>query len=207
MATTSRPMVGSSRNSSGGLCSSAAAKIAAHALAERKLAHGRVQIVANAEDLVETLHARVEIALGNVVNPPQQLERFDDGDVPPELRALPENHADGFHIVAALAKGHEAIDANFAAGRDQNAGEHLDAGGFAGAIRADVADHFAAVDRKADAVNRRDRVVVANEEILDRTPDAFPAVKGAEVLAEVVDVNQRIGSSSRRWRILALSLP
>ena len=38
-------------------------KVAAHALAERKLAHRRVQVVADAQNLVEALHARVEIAL------------------------------------------------------------------------------------------------------------------------------------------------
>ena len=43
-------------------------EVAAHAFAERELAHGRVQVVANAEDFVEALHARVEIALRHVVD-------------------------------------------------------------------------------------------------------------------------------------------
>ena len=38
-------------------------QIAAHALAERELAHRRVQVVADAQNFVEVLHARVEIAL------------------------------------------------------------------------------------------------------------------------------------------------
>ena len=132
---------------------------------------------------------------GNVVDAPQQLERLDDGDVPPELGALPENHADGFHVVAALAEGNEAVDANLAARGHQNAGEHLDAGGFARAVGPDVAHHFAALDRKAHAVDGGNRPVVAHKQILDRAPHPFAPVKRAKMLAKIVDVNERIQSS------------
>ena len=53
-----------------------------------------MQIIANPKDLIEQFHARVEIFLRNIVNPPQQLERFNHRDIPPELRPLAENHAD-----------------------------------------------------------------------------------------------------------------
>ena len=124
---------------------------------------------------------------GDVVDAAQQLEGFDHGDVPPELRALAEHDADGFHVLAALAPGNEAVDANLAARTGhQDAGEHLDGGGLAGAVGADVADHLAAVDREADAVHRGDGAVLAHEKILDRAPDAFAAFERAEVLAEIV---------------------
>ncbi len=149
-------------------------QIAAHALAQREFAHRRVQIIANAKNLIEVLHARVEIALRNVVDAAQQLERFDHGDIPPELRALPENHADGLHVVPALAKRNKAVDANFARSRHQNAGEHLDAGGFSRAVRPDVADHFAAVDGKADAVDSARRCGIRGRKGFGSSPKRLP---------------------------------
>ena len=50
-------------------------------------------------------HALVEIPLRDVVNAPQQLERFDHGDVPPKLRALPKDHADGLHVCRRCRQG------------------------------------------------------------------------------------------------------
>ena len=169
-------------------------QVAAHAFAERKLAHGRVKIITDVQDLVEALHARVEIALGDVVDATQQLEGFDDGDVPPELRALAEDDADGFHVLAALAEGDEAVDDDFAAGGNQDAGEHLDAGGFSGTVRADVAHHLATVDFEADAIDGGDGSIVADEKILNRAPDSFAAMERAEMFAEILDVNQRVGA-------------
>src|SRR5277367_2481846 len=143
-------------------------QVAAHAFAERKFAHGRVQIIANIQDGVEMLHAGVKIALRDVVDAPQQLEGFDHGDVPPQLGALAEHHTDRLHILAALAVGNVTIDADFTAGGNQNAGEHLDGGGFSRAVGADVADHLAAFDGKADAIHGGHGAVIANEKILNR---------------------------------------
>src|SRR5271156_245501 len=135
------------------------------------------------------LHTRVKIALRYVVNAPQQLEGFNHGDVPPQLGALAEHHADRFHILAALAVGNVTVDTNFTAGGNQNTGEHLDGGGFSRAVRPDVADHFAAFDGKSDAVHRGHGAVIANEKILNRAPHAFAPLEGAEVFREIVNVN------------------
>src|SRR5580704_9008818 len=103
-------------------------QVASHAFPQRKLAHRRVQVVADAENLVEMLHASIEVPLRHVIDATQQLERFDHGDVPPELRALPEDHADRLHILGTLPAWDEPIHANLAAGRYQDTGQHLDAG-------------------------------------------------------------------------------
>ncbi len=71
----------------------------------------------DAEDLIEFFHALAEVALGNFVNAAQKLEGFDDGDVPPELRALAENDADGLHVLAALFIWNETVDSGFAGSR------------------------------------------------------------------------------------------
>ena len=172
-------------------------EVAAHAFAEREFAHGRVEIIADGENFIEALHAGFEIALGNVVDAAEQLEGFDDGDVPPKLGALAENDADGFDVLAPLAIGDVAVDADFAARRDEDASEHFNAGGFSGAVGADVADHFAAVDGEGDAVYGRDGFVITDEEILNRAPNAFAAVEGAEVFAEIVDADDGIGGHER----------
>ena len=144
--------------------------------------------------VVEMFHARVKIALRDVVNSAQELEGFDHGDVPPELRALAENDADGFHVLAALAIGNVAVDADFAAGGHQDAGEHLDGSGFPGAVGTDVADHFAAFDGETDAIHGGDGAVIAYEKILDRAPNALSAFECAEVLAEIVNVNEGLSA-------------
>ncbi len=138
-------------------------EVAAHAFAEGKFADWRVQVIADVENGVEMFHARVEIALRDVVNAAEKLEGFDYGDVPPELGALAEDDADRFHVLAALAVGNVAVDEDFAAGGNQDAGEHFDGGGFSGAVGADVADHFAAFDCEADAIHGGDGAVIADE--------------------------------------------
>src|SRR5208282_191994 len=122
---------------------------------------------------------------------------FDHGDVPPELRALAEDGADRLHVLRALARGHEAVDANFAARGHEDAGQHLDRGAFPGAVRTDVADHFAALDGEADAIDRGNGAVVAHEKILDRAPDSLAALKAAEMLRQVVNVDQRFRGHER----------
>src|SRR5271155_3690103 len=169
-------------------------QVAAHAFPQRKLAHRRVQVVANAENLVEVLHASVEVPLRHVIDAAQQFERFDYGDVPPELRALAEDYADRLHILGALPAWNEPVHANLAAGGYQDAGQHLDAGGFSGSIGPDVPHRLPAVDREADMVNGGEGPVLAHEEVLDRAPDAFAALESAEFLAQLVDVYQGIGA-------------
>src|SRR5579859_2394880 len=87
-------------------------QVAAHALAERKLANGNVEQFGEAEDLIEKCHALVEVALRDVVDAAQKFEGFDGGDVPPELGALAENDANGFDVGGALAPRHEAVREN-----------------------------------------------------------------------------------------------
>src|ERR1700722_17871392 len=164
-------------------------QIPTHSFAKCELAPRRVEVIANVQDGVEVLHARVKIALRDVVDAPQQLEGLDHRDVPPQLRALAKHHADGFHVLAALAVGKVPIDADFAAGGNQNPGEHLDCGGFPRAVGPDVANHFAAFDGETHAVHRGIGSVIANEEFLYRAPHAFAPLEGAEVFRELVDVN------------------
>src|ERR1700745_706059 len=169
-------------------------QVATHALAKRKLAHRRVQVIVDPQNFVEALHPRVEIALWHVVNPSQQLERFNHRNVPPELRPLAEHDADRFHVLPALPEGNVPVDANFAARRHENPSKHFDGGRFTGAVRADVAHHFSALDRETNTIDGRYGAIVSNEKILNRAPNTLPPPKRAEVLAEVMHVNKGVGA-------------
>src|SRR5580765_3902873 len=166
-------------------------EIAAHALAERKFANGNMEQFGEAEDLIEEFHAFAEIALRDVIDAAQKLEGFDGRDVPPELRALAEDHADGFYVGGALAPGDETVGENFARGRYENPREHFDGSGFAGAVRADVTDHFAAANFKMNVFDGFDSLVFAMKQIRQAAEDAFAPAETAVVLGQSVDRDER----------------
>ncbi len=141
------------------------------------------------------------VALRDVIDAAQKLEGFDGRDVPPQLRALAEDDADGFYVGGALAPGHETVRQNFARGRHEDAGEHFDGGGFAGAVRADVADHFAAADFKIYVFDGFDGLVFAMKKIREAAEDAFAPSETAVVLGETVDRDE--GSVRHESAILA----
>jgi len=151
--------------------------------------------------LIEEFHALVEIALRDVVDAAEQLERFYGGDVPPELRALAEDDADRFYVGGALAPGNEAVRGDFARSRHQDAGEHFDGGGFAGTVRADVTDHFSAADFKIDVFYGFDGLVFAMKKIRQAAQDAFAPSETAVVFGE--GVNRDEGSVRHELVILA----
>ena len=92
-------------------------ELRAHALAERELAHRLV------EQRLEPQHghelvAPAAIARGlDAVDVGQQIEAVDHRQVPPELAALAEHHADARHVAHAVLVGHQAIHLDAAAGR------------------------------------------------------------------------------------------
>ncbi len=176
-------------------------EIAAHALAKRKFANGNVEQILEPEDLVEEFHAFVVVALRDIVDAAQKFEGFDGRDVPPELRPLAEDDADGFYVGGSLFPGDEPVGQNFTGGRHQDAGEHFDGGGFAGAVGADVADHFAAADFKIYVFDGFDALVFAMKKIAQAAEDAFAPLETAVMLGEGVDRDE--GSVGHERVILA----
>jgi hypothetical protein len=82
----------------------------------------------------------------------QQLEGLDDGQVPPKLSALAEDHANLRNVLDTLPPGHTSAHFAPAGVRYQDSGERLDRGALACAVGSDISDQFARVDRKADPV-------------------------------------------------------
>src|SRR5579875_1459096 len=83
--------------------------------------------------------------LRHAIQMAQQAQRVNQGQVPPELRALAEDDANTRGQFAPLCKGIQPYYAHSATGRRQNARQHLDRRTLARAIGSQEADHFAAL--------------------------------------------------------------
>ena len=139
-----------------------------------------------------------EVTLGNVVDAAKQLERFDDGNVPPELRALAEDDADVTRVLLPAFPRHDAGDAHLARGRHQNAGEHFDRRRFTRAIRADVPDQLARFKREGHVVDRDPLFVLSRKKRTQRAQRAGHAFVATEDFAQVARFDYRQDPSVRR---------
>ena len=124
-------------------------QIAAHAFAQAQLADRRVQIFLQVEQFTENIEAPAKVRVGDFVNLFEQLEGFDDGNVPPKLRALAKHHADVFGVMAAFAIRNESIGDYAPARGRQNSGQDFDGGGLPRPVGADITHHLAAVRWKS----------------------------------------------------------
>src|SRR5262249_30001181 len=75
--------------------------------------------------------------------------------------------------------------------RVEQAGQHLERGGLAGAVGSEEPDPLAALDPERHAVDRLDHVVAPAEHRAQRGRDAGRTAVHAEVLAEAVDGDHR----------------
>ena len=164
---TSRPMVGSSRKMMAGLCISATARSARIRWpSESRRADWR-RILLQPEHLGEVGEVLAVGFFGHLVDIPQEREGFDHRDVPPQLGALAEDDADVFRVPHPFLVRVKAVDADLAAGGQEDSGEHLDRRGFAGPVRADIGDGFAGLDGKVDVRHRDDLLVFRTEKMPD----------------------------------------
>src|SRR6266571_3877325 len=106
------------------------------------------------------------------------------------MGALAEDDSDVTGVAPPVAVRDVAVRDDAAAGRHQNPRQHFEGGGFSRAVRADIADHLALLDRKAHAVHGADRDVLADEKVLDGPQDSFAPLEGAEFLREVADFDE-----------------
>ena len=157
-------------------------EIAAHALAERELAHRRV---AGSRSMLEHLDELVQVAPVAIAAGCRRSRRSSSNDsisgrshqswlrwpkTTPMLRALS----------LRCFRGDEPGDPHLAGGRHEDAGEHLDRRGLAGAVRADVADQLAGLEREGHAVDRDPLLVFAREEGAQRAERSRRALASCE---------------------------
>ena len=84
---------------------------------------------------------------GDAVDVAEELQAFDDWEVPPELGALAEHRADAGDVADAVAPGDGAAYFAVAAGRFEDAAEDFERGRLAGAVRAEEAEELARLVR------------------------------------------------------------
>ena len=169
-------------------------EVTAHALAQAELAHGYVEErfeVENGDHFIAGLRVLVLI---HAIDVAEQVKGFDDGQVPPQLRALPKDHADLCDVGDAFFPGYAAE--NFTAARIgyEDAGQYFDGGGFARAIGTDITDEFAGFNGEGDAVESSDLAVVAVHHAAQRTPHTGLTLGDLEGFDEVFDNDVRHGA-------------
>ena len=130
--------------------------LAAHPLAQGELTCRRFQ------DRFEGEHGGQRIEIFVVarrlygIDIPDQLKGIDHRHIPPELRALPEHHADVAHMFLALLPGRFPIDAAGAAVWREDAAHDFNAAAFARSVGPDVSDHLPILNREAYVAQRFD---------------------------------------------------
>src|SRR6202034_797840 len=94
----------------------------------------------------------VDLAIGQTAKTAGELQVLESGEITVEVRLFR-------HVAQTSSKADEVV-ANVAAfiedlafGGMKQSGEHFDGGGFAGAIRAEIACDFAGAHREVDAVD------------------------------------------------------
>ena len=172
-------------------------EVTAHALAQAELAHGYVEKrfeVENGDHFIAGLRVLVMI---DAIDVAEQVERFDDGQVPPQLRALPKDHADLCDVGDAFFPGDASEDFTVTGIGYEDAGQNFDCGGFARAIGADIADEFTGFNCEGDTVESSYLAVVAVHHAAQSTPNTGLALSDLEGFDEVFDNDVGHGAMCR----------
>ena len=192
-AITSRPIVGSSRNSTSGECSSAAISSIFIRSPSDSSRTGWLSKRRTSEQIDQLVVRAVETRRVDAVNLLVQAERLGGGQVPPELVLLPHHQGEAAAIGVLALPGDVAHHAGRAAGGIDHAGEQLERGGLAGAVGPEKGDELALLDRQVDAAHRLHLAVLAMEQARERGPEAFLLLVNAIRLLQVCDFDDRHG--------------
>ena len=138
-------------------------KLDLHALAERKLADGLGEEIAEVQQFSQQVDGALVDGVVDAEHGLVDQEGVDGRQVPEQLLALAHDEGDSGEEVGAAVPGGEAEDVHLAVGGVQQAAHDLERGGFAGAVGAQEADDLAAVDLERDAVDGADEAVFAAE--------------------------------------------
>src|ERR1035437_729169 len=142
------------------------AQVGPHPLAERDLPGRDVQEVLEPKQFGELAQVLL-VALGrDLVHVAGEIERLDDRDVPPQLGPLAEDDAHLLGVLPAALVGNEAVHDQAALSGHEDAGQHLDRGGLAGAVGPEVGHRLAGLDAQVDVVHSHLVAVLAREDML-----------------------------------------
>ena len=166
-------------------------EIAPHPFAQRQLADRRAHEPFEIEEPGELGQVFPVAVPRNVVDRAQQLERLAQRQIPVQLAALSEHDADVLGVGLTLLVRNEAGDADSPGCGHENTGQHLDRRRLAGAVGADIADDFARLKTKADALDGRLLLVFAREERAKRPAQPGLAFDRPEDLPKVDGLDDR----------------
>ena len=186
-ATTSRPIVGSSRNSTSGECSSAAISsifIRSPSDSSRTGCESRLRTPSIS---VNSSRVRSNCRGLDAIDLLVQAERLGGGQVPPELVLLAHHQGEAAAIGVFAPPGHEAHHPGRAAGGRDHAGEQLQRGGLAGPVGAQEGHELALLDPQIDAADRLDRAILAAEQPADGGGKPFLLLVNAVGLRQSFD--------------------
>ncbi|CDN42579.1 hypothetical protein BN871_BM_00480 [Paenibacillus sp. P22] len=141
------------QNENGRLMQHRRRQIASHPLAERQLADRRVHEIRQAQQVLKLFDPVFFPFGGQAVHSGQNIVGIAQRQIPPQLGALAEQHAERARGFLALAVGIDSPQPDFSLGGMQNSGQHFDGRGFAGSVRTDESGEFAFRNRKADVRN------------------------------------------------------
>src|SRR5438874_2150887 len=128
-------------------------QITTHALAERKLAHRRVNKLIQLEHSTQLCQVAIMPLFRHAIEMPQQAQRIDERQIPPELRTLAENNTYMSRELSSLHKRIQACHLHLAAARHQNAGQHLNGRALTSPIRPNQANHLSSLNRKREIMH------------------------------------------------------
>ena len=165
-------------------------QLAAHAFAQRELAHRLLGDLGELERLHELRAARAVLARLELVDPRQEVERIRRGQVLPELRALAEHGPDLVAELPAVAAGLEPGDAHAPRARAQDARQHLQGRRLARAVGADERDALARLDGERHTVDRDDVARARRDQRAQRPDEPVCALPHPEHLAQPLELDR-----------------
>ncbi len=121
------------------------------------------------------------------INVTEQIEAVDDGQVPPELRALAEHDADARDVPNTIFVWNEAIDDDAASVRTKDSRENLDRRGLPCPIGTDEAKQLAALERECHVGQRIDAPASTVDETLHRAEQPGRSFRHEVRFGELLD--------------------
>ena len=163
-ATTSRPIVGSSRNSTSGEWSRAAISSIFIRSPSDSSRTGWLSSRRTSSRSTSSSCVRSNCVGVDAIDLLMEAERLGGGQVPPELVLLAHHQGEAAAIGVVALPGDVAQHAGLAGGGVDHAGEQLERGGFAGAVGAEEGDELALLDVEIDAADGLDFAILAVEQ-------------------------------------------
>jgi hypothetical protein len=168
-------------------------QLASHLLAEGQLPDRLVHELVQVEDVVELRHPLFVVLITDLVDLLEQGETLPDRQIPPELGLLAEDDADVHGVFLPVLVGHDAVDLDAAGCGLEDACEHLDGRGLAGAVGTDVPDHLAALDLEVQILDGVDLLVLPGEKGPDVAGQSLAALVDAEGLVDILCLDESHG--------------